>query len=45
VRGIARVIHETRTTARAEGRIEDGEGKLYAFATTTCVIRRAERRP
>ena len=43
VRGIGKVIHETRTTALAEGRIEDGEGKLYAFATTTCVIRRAAR--
>jgi len=43
VRGIGTVINETRTTALAEGRIEDGEGKLYAFATTTCVIRRAAR--
>ena len=41
VRGIGSVINVTRTTAVAEGRIEDGEGKLYAFATTTCVIRRA----
>jgi uncharacterized protein (TIGR00369 family) len=41
VRGIGTIINETRTTALAEGRIEDGEGKLYAFATTTCVIRRA----
>jgi uncharacterized protein (TIGR00369 family) len=40
VRGVGTVINETRTTALAEGRIEDGEGKLYAFATTTCVIRR-----
>lgn len=43
VRGIGTVINETRTTALAEGRIEDGEGRLYAFATTTCVIRRAAR--
>jgi uncharacterized protein (TIGR00369 family) len=43
VRGIGKVISETRTTAIAEGRIEDGEGKLYAFATTTCVIRRKEK--
>lgn len=41
VRGIGTVINETRTTAIAEGRIEDASGKLYAFATTTCVIRRA----
>ena len=41
VRGIATVVSETRTTAIAEGRIEDASGRLYAFATTTCVIRRA----
>ena len=41
VRGIGTVINVTRTTAVAEGRIEDASGKLYAFATTTCVIRRA----
>lgn len=41
VRGIGLVISATRTTAIAEGRIEDAAGKLYAFATTTCVIRRA----
>lgn len=41
VRGIGKLINETRTTALAEGRIEDATGKLYAFATTTCVIRRA----
>jgi uncharacterized protein (TIGR00369 family) len=41
VRGMGKVISETRTTAIAEGRIEDATGKLYAFATTTCVIRRA----
>ena len=40
VRGVGTDINETRTTALAEGRIEVGEGKLYAFATTTCVIRR-----
>jgi uncharacterized protein (TIGR00369 family) len=41
VRGIGKVLNETRTTAVAEGRLEDAAGKLYAFATTTCVIRRA----
>lgn len=41
VRGIGTVINATRTTALAEGRIEDAAGKLYAFATTTCLIRRA----
>jgi uncharacterized protein (TIGR00369 family) len=42
VRGIGKVLSETRTTALAEGRIEDTSGKLYAFATTTCVIRRKQ---
>jgi uncharacterized protein (TIGR00369 family) len=32
------VIHVGRTTATAEGRIVDGAGKLYAHATTTCLI-------
>jgi uncharacterized protein (TIGR00369 family) len=41
VKGIGTVINSTRTTAVAEGRIEDASGKLYVFATTTCVIRRA----
>jgi uncharacterized protein (TIGR00369 family) len=41
VRGIGTVINATRTTAVAEGRIEDASGQLYAFATTTCAIRRA----
>ena len=40
VRGIGTVIHSGRTTALAEGRLEDAEGQLYAFATTTCLIRR-----
>ena len=40
IRGIGRVLSETRTTAVAEGRIEDAAGTLYAFGTTTCVIRR-----
>jgi uncharacterized protein (TIGR00369 family) len=43
VRGIGTVINATRTTAVAEGRIEDGEGRIYAFATTTCVIRRSSQ--
>lgn len=41
VRGIGIVVHAGRTTAIAEGRIVDEGGKLYAFATTTCQIRRA----
>ena len=41
VRAVGTVINETRTTALAEGRIEDAAGTLYAFATTTCAIKRA----
>ncbi len=42
VRGIATLVHAGRTTALAEGRIEDAGGKIYAFATSTCLIRRKE---
>ena len=42
VRGIGTVVHAGRTTALAEGRIEDAAGKLYAFATSTCLIRRKD---
>jgi uncharacterized protein (TIGR00369 family) len=38
LRSIGKVIHQGRTTATAEGRLEDAAGKLYAHGTTTCVI-------
>jgi uncharacterized protein (TIGR00369 family) len=38
VRGIGTVIHRGRTTALAEGRVEDRQGRLLAHATTTCLI-------
>ena len=41
VRGIGTIVHAGRTTAIAEGKVEDASGKLYAFATTTCQIKRA----
>ena len=41
VRGIGTVINTSRTTALAEGRLEDAGGKLYAYASSTCLIRRA----
>ena len=41
VNGIGTIVHAGRTTAIAEGRIVDEAGKLYAFATTTCQIKRA----
>jgi acyl-CoA thioesterase len=31
-------IHVGRTTATAEGRVVDDQGRLVAHATTTCVI-------
>ncbi len=41
VRCEANTIHLGRSTATAEGRIVDEDGKLYAHATTTCIIFRA----
>jgi uncharacterized protein (TIGR00369 family) len=33
-----RVVHRGRQIATAEGTLKDGAGKLYAHATTTCII-------
>ncbi len=38
LRATGRVIHLGGKTATAEGRLEDAEGKLYAHASTTCII-------
>ena len=38
VRAEGRVIHRGRTVATSEGDIRDSDGKLYAHATTTCMI-------
>ncbi len=38
VRAEGKAIHVGRSTALAEGRIYDAEGKLYATASTTCMI-------
>lgn len=38
VRCEAEVIHVGGRTATAEGRIVDSRGRLYAHATTTCII-------
>lgn len=38
VRAEAKIIHVGRQTATAEGRIIGPDGKLYAHATTTCLI-------
>ena len=38
VRAEGRVIHRGRTVATSEGDIKDASGRLYAHATTTCMI-------
>lgn len=38
VRCEAEVVHVGGRTATAEGRVLDSQGKLYAHATTTCII-------
>ncbi|MBV9190460.1 MAG: PaaI family thioesterase [Betaproteobacteria bacterium] len=38
LRAIGKVIHFGKRIATAEGRLEDAEGKLYAHATTTCIV-------
>jgi len=38
VRALGKVIHGGKSTAIAEGRIEDPDGKLYALCTTTCLL-------
>ncbi|GGL01048.1 PaaI family thioesterase [Deinococcus radiotolerans] len=40
VQAIGQVVQVTRQTAIAEGRIVDDAGKLYAHATTTCLLLR-----
>jgi uncharacterized protein (TIGR00369 family) len=38
LRAIGKVVHLGNRVATAEGRLVDGDGKLYAHATTTCII-------
>jgi uncharacterized protein (TIGR00369 family) len=38
VRAEGRVIHRGRSVATSEGELKDRAGKLYAHATTTCMI-------
>ena len=40
LRAEGKLIHAGRSTAVAEGRLVDASGKLYAHATTTCMILR-----
>lgn len=38
LRAIGQVVHVGKQLATAEGRIVDAHGKLYAHATTTCLV-------
>jgi uncharacterized protein (TIGR00369 family) len=38
LRAIGKLIHLGSRIATAEGRLEDAAGKLYAHATTTCIV-------
>jgi len=38
LRAIGKVLHFGNRIATAEGRLEDAGGKLYAHATTTCIV-------
>lgn len=38
VRAIGQVLHVGKQLATAEGRLVDEEGRLYAHATTTCLV-------
>jgi uncharacterized protein (TIGR00369 family) len=41
VRAIATTIHIGRTTAVVEGRVVDAQDRVYAYASSTCLVRRA----
>jgi uncharacterized protein (TIGR00369 family) len=38
LRAIGKLVHLGKRVATAEGRLEDTDGKLYAHATTTCIV-------
>jgi len=38
IRCTGTVVHAGRTVATAEGRIVDGDGKLYAHGTSTLLV-------
>jgi uncharacterized protein (TIGR00369 family) len=38
LRAVGRVVHRGRRTAVTEARMEDAAGRLYAHATSTCLI-------
>jgi uncharacterized protein (TIGR00369 family) len=38
LRAIGKLVHLGKRIATAEARLEDGAGKLYAHATSTCIV-------
>jgi uncharacterized protein (TIGR00369 family) len=42
LRATGRTIHVGNRVGTAEGRLEDAAGKLYAHATTTCIVLRGD---
>jgi uncharacterized protein (TIGR00369 family) len=38
LRAIAKLVHLGKRVATAEARLEDRQGKLYAHATSTCIV-------
>ena len=38
LRAVGKVVHVGKRVATAEARFEDREGKLYAHATSTCIV-------
>ena len=43
VRAIAKTVHIGRSTALVEGRVVDANERIYAYASSTCLIRRAQQ--
>lgn len=38
LRAIGKLVHLGKRVATAEGRLEDAQGRLFAHATTTCIV-------
>jgi uncharacterized protein (TIGR00369 family) len=38
LRAVGKVVHQGKRSAVTEARMEDAEGRLYAYATSTCLI-------
>jgi uncharacterized protein (TIGR00369 family) len=43
LRAIGKLVHAGKRVATAEGRLEDAAGKLFAHASTTCMILAPEK--